>query len=58
MLVAVEDVFLGVIRLNGLGDDGAGRVAFLIILTLGRYRPSHITRGKCQGTERYRCKTG
>ena len=35
--------FRGVIRLNGFGLDDDTRVAFLIVLTLRRNRPRHVT---------------
>ena len=33
----------GVVRLYRLCDDGARRVAVLVVLTLRRYRPRHVT---------------
>ena len=33
----------GVVRLDGFGLDDDTRVAFLIVLALGRNRPRHVT---------------
>ena len=35
--------FRGVIRLDGFGLDDDTRIAFLIVLALGRNRPRHVT---------------
>ena len=32
----------GIVLLDGLGDDGAGGVAALVVLTLGGDGPSHV----------------
>ena len=49
MLVAVEDIFLCVIRLNGFGDDGAGGVASLVILALRGDGPGEVTGAQTPG---------
>ena len=38
-----------IVRLDGLRDDGAGGVAFLVVLTLGGDGPSHIAGRESQG---------
>ena len=39
----------GVVLLDGFGDDGAGGVAALVVLTLGGDGPSHIAGRESQG---------
>ena len=36
-------LFARIVSLDRFGDDGAGRIAFLEVLTLGCNRPRHVT---------------
>ena len=41
--VSMLSTFRRVVRLDGFGDDGAGRVTFLVVLALRCNRPRHVT---------------
>ena len=58
MLVPVEDVFLGVIGFGCFGLNHDGSVTSLVELGLVGNGAHDVTGRECQGTDRYRCKTG